>query len=117
LSMVSTMICVHTILRDQSIQFKVCSPPAYGTSNVRINLQFIEDKTEAGQGFDLRGNGGHAILVIKNWINALPMAIEKPIELGVSDGKKIVFLFTGYAVGGLKRMDLTFLWEKKNDHQ
>jgi hypothetical protein len=26
---VSTMICVHTILRDQSLQFKVCSPPAY----------------------------------------------------------------------------------------
>jgi hypothetical protein len=83
-----------------------------GTWNVRLQLVFEEDTENKEARFDLIGKGDHALLSVKNWSNSLPSAIEKPVSLGENDGRKIVFIFSGYAVGELKRFDLSFFWEK-----
>lgn len=85
-----------------------------GTWSIRINVQFVDDKDNPAQSFDLNGKDDYAVLVVKNWTNPLPMAIEQPFLLGETDGKKVVFLFTGYSVGGLRRLDFSFFWEKQN---
>jgi len=81
-----------------------------GTWQVKIKIIFIDDKEDTTQGFNLQGKDDHAVLTIKNWNNSLPMATEQPSQLGVVDGKKVEFLFSGYAVGSLKKLDLVFLW-------
>ena len=81
-----------------------------GTWRVKINVLFRDSKDEPEVGFNLQGSDDHAVLTIKNWNNSLPMAIEQPFQLGVVDGKKVEFLFSGYAVGNLKKLELVFLW-------
>jgi len=81
-----------------------------GSWQVKINIVFVEDKDDPTQGFNLQGKDDYAVLTIKNWNNSLPMAIEEPCQLGVFDDKKVVFLFSGYAVGSLKKLDLVFMW-------
>lgn len=82
-----------------------------GTWNVRLNVKFVDDKEDASNSFTLESNDDHAVLTFKNWNYSLPGAILKPFLLGETDGKKIAFLFSGYAVTGFKRLDLSFFWE------
>lgn len=82
-----------------------------GAWNIRLNITFEEDAEDKSARFNLVGKGDHAALNIKNWNNALPSAIEKPVPVGESNGRKVSLIFSGYAVGGLKRFDLSFFWE------
>lgn len=85
------------------------------TWDVRINVVFNDDKENPQQGFSLDGKDDHAVLTIKNWNTGLPAALTEPFSLGETEGKKVLFLFSGYAVGGLKRLDLSFFWEKQEN--
>ena len=78
--------------------------------NVRIHVVFVEDPDEKDHGFTLRGIEDYAELTFKNWNRSLPAAIDEPFELGRTAGRKIEFLFTGYAVGAFKRIDFSFFW-------
>jgi hypothetical protein len=86
-----------------------------GSWKIRLRVLFEYDTTNPHARFNLIGKVDHAELSVINWNNALPYAIDTPAILGDNAGRKVVFLFTGYAVGGLKRFDLSFFWEKKND--
>ena len=85
-----------------------------GTWIVRLNVKFIDDKEDSTKNFSLKGNDDHAVLTFKNWNNGLPGAIQKPLQFGETDNRKIVFLFSGYAVAGFKRVDISFFWESEN---
>ncbi len=82
--------------------------------NVRVNVKFIDDKEDSTPNFSLEGKDDHAVLTFKNWNNSLPSAISKPFQFGETDSRKIVFIFSGYAVAGFKRMDISFFWENEN---
>ncbi len=83
-----------------------------GTWNVRIHVVFKDDPANATPSFSLAAEEDHAVLSIINWKTPLPSATIKPFALGQTDGKTIVVLFSGYAVDGLKRIELSFFWEK-----
>lgn len=85
-----------------------------GTWNVRLNVMFIDDKEDSTQSFSLSGKDDYAVLIFKNWNNGLPAAIAKPFQFGETDSRKIAFIFSGYAVAGFKRMDISFFWENEN---
>ncbi len=80
--------------------------------NIRLRITFEDDPSTTSSRFDLTAKGDHAHLSVKNWNNSLPSAIEQPVQLGQSGNRRVLFLFSGYAVGTLKRFDLCFLWEK-----
>ena len=82
------------------------------TWNVKIDIIFVDDESSE-EGFTIEAKDDHALFTVKNWKNSLPMAIETPYGLGEVNSKKIVFLFTGYSVGSLKRMDFSFFWENQ----
>ena len=88
---------------DAWIEFKADS------WNVKLNVIFIDDDASV-EGFNIEGKDDFAIITLKNWKNSLPMAIETPYSLGEINGKKIVFLFTGYCVGTLKKIDFSFVF-------
>ncbi len=85
-----------------------------GSWKVKIRVTFIDDKDNPRQEFKLEGRGDHALMVIRNWNNSLPMGIDRPMDFGEVDGRKIVFLFTGYAFAGLKRLEFSFFWEAQD---
>jgi len=85
-----------------------------GTWSVRLNVRFVDDKENPTQSFSLEGKDDHAVLAFKNWNNSLPGAIPKPFQFGETGGRKIAFLFSGYAVAGFKRLDISFFWENEN---
>jgi hypothetical protein len=93
---------------DAWIEFKA------DTWNVRLHVLFIENADEKDQGFQLLGKNDHAELTFKNWKSSLPAAIETPFTLGEVNGKTVVFLFTGYTVGGFRRIDFSFFWGVSN---
>lgn len=82
--------------------------------NIRIHVVFEDDQENSNNGFTLAGKEDHAILTIKNWNNVLPSAITQPFEFGEVKGKKIFFLFSGYAIAGFKKIDFSFFWEVPN---
>lgn len=84
------------------------------TWQVRINILFEDSKEDSSQGFNLQGKDDHAVLTLKNWNNALPMGIEEPFQLGVVNGRNVEFLFSGYSVGKLKKLELVFMWGDKD---
>ena len=84
------------------------------TWNVRLHILFVDDANDKEHGFTLLAKDDHAELTFRNWISQLPMAIEIPFALGETDGKKVVFLFDGFSVGGFKRIDFSFFWEERN---
>lgn len=84
-----------------------------GTWRVRLNIIFIDDKEDSSQNFSVKGVDDHAVLTFKNWNRGLPAAVSKPFQLGEADNRNIVFIFSGYAVAGLKRLDISFFWESE----
>lgn len=84
------------------------------TWNVRLNIKFIDNKESSAQSVSLEGKEDHAVLTLRNWNNGLFSAIPKPLELGETNQKKIAFIFSGHAVPGLKRLDISFFWEIEN---
>lgn len=93
---------------DAWVEFKA------GAWNIRLNVRFIDDKEDPAQSFSLEGKGDHAVLTLKNWKSGLPGAIPEPFQFGETDSRKIVFIFSGYAVAGFKRIDISFFWENEN---
>jgi hypothetical protein len=85
-----------------------------GTWNVRLNVRFVDDKEDLTKDFTLEGKDDHAVLTFKNWNHGLPGAVPKPFQFGETDSRKIVFVLSGYAVAGFKRVDISFFWENEN---
>lgn len=80
--------------------------------NVRLNVRFVDNKDDPSQKFTLEAPDDHAALVFQNWNQALPGALPKPFLLGETNGRKVSFIFSGYAVQGFKFLNLSFFWEE-----
>jgi hypothetical protein len=93
---------------------ETCIEFSVETWKVKIMLIFVDDLSDATSRFELLGQGDQATLTVKNWNGALPSAIEAPVQLGETAEGRISFLFSGYAVGSLKRFDFALFWEKAN---
>jgi hypothetical protein len=85
-----------------------------GIWGVRLNVKFVDTPDDPNQYFELDGKDDHATLTLRNWNNNLPSALSKPFTLGETQGRKVVFLFSGYAVSNFKRLDISFYWENAN---
>ena len=80
------------------------------TWNVRINVIFLDDPSFPESRTTLQGVGDHAEMRITNWNNALPMATEQPSLLGSTDNHQIMYMFSGFRVGGMRQITLQFFW-------
>jgi hypothetical protein len=85
-----------------------------GSWDIRVNIIFVKDENETESSLMLTAMEDHARLTITNWTQSLPGGMTEPIGFGETDGRKIVFMFQGYAIQGFKRMDISFFWEKND---
>jgi hypothetical protein len=84
---------------------------AANTWNVKLRVQFSDNKTDPTQRFSLRPEADHAVLVFENWNQATPGATARPFQIGKTEDRVVSMLASGYAVKGFKFLNLSFFWE------
>ncbi len=81
---------------------------------MKLKITFSNVTGENNHGFSLTSQDDHAILNLNNWNSNLPMGIEIPFQVAVMNDRPIEIIFSGYAVGKLKKVEFIVLWGNPN---